>query len=46
LALLEERRRAREARDWAKSDKLREELKDLGFAVKDVKGGYEVTRIS
>jgi len=45
LAILEERRLAREAKDWVKSDRLREELKAMGFAVKDTKGGYEVTRI-
>jgi cysteinyl-tRNA synthetase len=45
LAILEERRLAREAKDWGRSDRLREELREMGFAVKDVKGGYEITRI-
>ena len=45
LALLEERRLAREARDWAKSDSLREKLREMGYAVKDLRDGYEVTRI-
>jgi cysteinyl-tRNA synthetase len=44
-ALLNERAEAREAKDWAKSDSLRDKLREMGYAVKDVKGGYEVTRI-
>ncbi|NLA61192.1 MAG: cysteine--tRNA ligase, partial [Firmicutes bacterium] len=44
-ALIEERRLAREAKDWAKSDRLREQLREMGYQVKDLKDGYEVTRI-
>lgn len=45
-AIAEERKKAREARDWKKSDELREKLKALGYAVKDGKDGYELTKIS
>jgi len=45
LELLEERRAARQAKDWAKSDRLREVLRQKGYAVKDTKDGYEVTRM-
>ncbi len=44
-SLLEERSAAREAKEWAKSDALRDRLRDLGYAVKDTKQGYQVTRI-
>ena len=45
VSLLEERKVARQAKDWAKSDQLRDRLRDLGYAVKDTKLGYEVTRV-
>lgn len=44
-SLLDERSAAREAKDWAKSDALRDRLRDLGYAVKDTKQGYQVTKI-
>ena len=45
LAVAEERKAARAARDWAKSDELREKLKAMGYAVKDAKDGYTLTKI-
>ena len=44
-AIAEERWAARQARDWAKSDELRAKLADLGYAVKDSKTGYELTKL-
>ena len=44
-AVAEERWQARANKDWAKSDELREKLKSLGYAVKDSKEGYELTKI-
>ncbi len=44
-ALAEERWAARLAKDWAKSDELREKLKELGYAVKDSKEGYVLSKI-
>lgn len=41
--LLEERTRAREAMDWAKSDHLRDQLLEKGVKVKDTKKGTEWT---
>ncbi|MDR1827688.1 MAG: cysteine--tRNA ligase [Methylobacteriaceae bacterium] len=38
-ALIAERRKAREAKNWAESDRLRDELNALGVAVKDNKDG-------
>jgi cysteinyl-tRNA synthetase len=42
--LAEERWQARLAKDWAKSDILRQQLADLGWVVKDGKEGYQLTR--
>ena len=44
-ALAEERRAARAAKDWAKSDELREKLRAMGYAVKDGKDGYTLSRL-
>ena len=44
--LAEERWAARQNRDWAKSDELRDKLASLGYAVKDSKTGYELLKNS
>lgn len=44
--IAEERKAARAEKNWARSDELRERLKELGYAVKDGKDGYELTKIS
>ncbi len=44
-AIAEERWAARQNRDWAKSDELRAKLAELGYAVKDSKTGYELTKM-
>lgn len=44
-AVAEERQAARAARDWARSDELRDRLKSLGYAVKDSKDGYTLSKI-
>jgi cysteinyl-tRNA synthetase len=44
-AVAEERWAARLAKDWAKSDELRAKLTELGYAVKDSKTGYELTKL-
>lgn len=44
-AVAEERWNARLNKDWAKSDDLREKLKSLGYAVKDGKEGYQLTKL-
>ena len=43
-ALLDQRAEARKARNWAESDRLRDELAAAGWAVKDSKDGQTVTR--
>jgi cysteinyl-tRNA synthetase len=42
--LAEERERARLAKDWKKSDELRDQLYALGWDVRDTKEGQKVTR--
>lgn len=43
--IADERFEARKNKDWAKSDELRDKLKSLGWAIKDSKEGYELTKI-
>ncbi len=43
--LVEERQAAREARQWGRSDELRDALAALGWQVKDTKQGPQITRI-
>jgi len=43
-AFLEERKKAREAKDWAKSDELRKIIEEKGWIVKDMKDGQKVTK--
>ena len=43
--LVEEREEARKNKDWKKSDKLREEIKKLGFIVEDKAEGSKLARI-
>lgn len=39
--LLDIRMKAKENKDWATSDKIRDELTKIGFEIKDTKKGYE-----
>ena len=39
--ILENRREAKVAKDWAKSDAIRDRLKQLGISIKDTKDGCE-----
>ena len=42
VAVAEERKKARAEKNWAKSDELREKLREMGYSVKDSKDGYEL----
>lgn len=42
--LAEERLGARNDKNWSKSDELRDKIKELGYEVKDVDGGYEIVK--
>ncbi|MFL5844845.1 MAG: cysteine--tRNA ligase [Solirubrobacteraceae bacterium] len=42
VSLADERARAREAKDWGESDRLRDAIAAAGWTVRDVAGGYEL----
>ncbi|MCL2670707.1 MAG: cysteine--tRNA ligase [Clostridiales bacterium] len=44
LALLEERKAAKQAKNWARADAIRSELKGLGYAVEDAPQGSKLKR--
>jgi cysteinyl-tRNA synthetase len=41
--LVEARRQARASKDWAASDRLRDEIQALGYEIKDTIRGVQVT---
>lgn len=45
LGLIEQRKQAREAKNWAESDRIRDELKEKGYIVKDTKEGMNIARM-
>lgn len=45
-ALLAQRQSARDNKNWAESDRLRQEIQILGFNVEDSKGGQKITKIN
>ncbi len=44
IELAEARKTARDNKDWAESDRLRDEIADNGYTVKDTPDGFEVTK--
>ena len=42
VKLAEARQRAREARDFGEADRLRDEIAEAGWEVRDVSGGFEL----
>ncbi len=44
-AILSERAEARAAKNWAKSDELRDKLRDMGYVVKDTPQGQQLTKM-
>ena len=45
LALLEERQAARKNKDYARADQLREQLKELGYAIEDSRQGAKLKKL-
>jgi len=45
IALVEQRVAARANKNWAESDKLREEIASLGWVVQDSKDGYKLVKV-
>ena len=44
LELVQERQEARNNKDWAKSDELRELINEKGYDIKDTKEGREIKK--
>ena len=44
-ALVDTRTAARNEKNWLKSDDLRDQIKDLGYEIKDIEGGYKISKI-
>ena len=44
LKLVEQRKIAREEKNWEESDRLRDEINNLGYSIKDTKNGIEIER--
>jgi len=43
--LAKKRLEARKARDWAKSDEIRDKIRSLGWEIGDTREGYEIKKI-
>ncbi len=43
--LLQQRQTARAQKQWGEADELRQRIRELGYAVKDTKDGYQLTKI-
>ena len=43
--LAEQRLVARQKKDWAESDRLRDKIKELGYTCRDTKNGYELEKL-
>lgn len=44
-ALAEERAKARKAKDWARADAIRDQLKEAGYELKDTPEGVKITKV-
>lgn len=45
FGLAKDREKARADKDWAESDRIRDEIKALGFEIKDVGNGFEIKKL-
>lgn len=45
IELAEKRKQARDNKDWEESDRIRDEILQKGYAIKDSKEGYEISKI-
>ncbi|MEG1710559.1 MAG: cysteine--tRNA ligase [Clostridia bacterium] len=45
ISIAQKRLEVRKAKDWKESDRLREQLKQLGYNIKDTNNGYELEKI-
>ena len=44
LELVEKRKKARQEKKWTESDRLRDEIQNLGYSVKDTKDGVDILK--
>ncbi len=44
LNLAEQRKIARDNKDWSESDRLRDDIQSKGYTIKDTKEGYEISK--
>ncbi len=44
-SLAEERLEARKNNEWAKSDGIRDQIKELGYEIKDIDSGFKISKI-
>ena len=44
--LIDQRKKAREEKNWAESDRLRDEVKKLGWEIEDGAGGQEIKKLN
>jgi cysteinyl-tRNA synthetase len=44
IAFARRREQARQAKDWQEADKLRQQIKALGYEIKDTQNGYELKK--
>ena len=44
LELVEKRKKARQEKNWTESDRLRDEIQNLGYSVKDTKDGVDILK--
>ena len=45
IDLVEQRKKAREEKNWQESDRIRDLIKEKGYEVKDTKEGVEINKI-
>ncbi|MFH1187590.1 MAG: hypothetical protein V1688_01875, partial [bacterium] len=43
--LADERQKARDSKNWAKSDELRKKIEELGFEIEDGKDGFKIKKV-
>lgn len=44
IALAQKREEARQLKNFSESDRIRKEIEELGYVIKDTEGGFEVTK--
>jgi cysteinyl-tRNA synthetase len=45
IKLAEERKKARDGKNWQESDRLRDEIEKMGYMVEDISNGYKIKKL-